>query len=120
MKRHAASLCAVLFLCGVVIVPALHQVGLCFPHNTCTAAGAPHTDHDHEDKVPTSGDTGHDSDDCPLCQLTSTPAIAGCASVHVVPRCPAVEPFLLASIAIPSHLDSGAAHARAPPDLPSI
>ena len=120
MKKRTAIFCAALFVCGTVIVPALHQAGLSFPDGDCTAAAESHQGHEHEGNTSDSGEESHDSDSCAICQVAATPTIAGCSAIQIAPASLTAEPLLLAHTRTTSRLDSGTSQAKAPPILPSI
>ena len=119
MKKYTSVFCAALFACGVVIVPALHLAGLCFSDTNCTAAHS-HADRDHEGKPSGSGEKGHDSDNCAICQLAATPSIVSCAAVQVATHDTPVQLIMPADDPIYSHIDSHPFLARGPPVLLSI
>ena len=120
MKRYAAIFCVTVFACGTLLVPAMHQAGLCLPDGDCTAAAESHRQQDRDGNTSDSGEEGHDSDGCAICQLVATPAIASCSAIQIAPPSLTAEPLLLANTRTTSPLDSGTCHARAPPLLPSI
>lgn len=120
MKKRIAIFCTALFVCGVVIVPALHLAGLCFPDTNCTAAAHSHADRDHEGKPSGSGEKGHDSDNCAICQLAATPTIVSCVAVQVATSHMPVQPIMPADVPVSAHLDSHPFLARGPPTPPSI
>lgn len=118
MKKYAAIFCLSLFVCGTVIVPALHQAELCCPHNECSAE-TPHDDHEHGEETPASDDRGDDDDNCAICKLAATPTIASCNAVQAIAPRPTTAPLLLTNTRTLSRLDSGSFNARAPPLLSS-
>jgi len=120
MKKYTAIFWASLLVCGALILPTLHEAGLCSPHNECSAAADPHRDHEHEGNAPDSGQNDQESDNCAICQLAATPTIANCSTIQITPPSLTVMPLLLANSPTPSRLHSGTLHARAPPALPSI
>ena len=115
MKRRAASLGAMLFLCGVVIVPALHQAGLCFPHRGCERAAESQDEQGHQsnDSCPTQD--GHSADTCPICQLAATPTIVSCVSVQPATCYMAMQLITPANIPFPVQTESHPFFARGPP-----
>jgi hypothetical protein len=120
MKKFKAILCAFLFVCGALVVPLLHQAGLCFTDGDCTAAPELHGDHDHEGNTSDSGEEDHDPDSCAICKLAATPTITSCGAIQVEALITTAQPLQLATITTVSRLDSGTCQARAPPCLPSI
>lgn len=74
MKRIAASLLSILFVLGVIVSPVLHKAhcGL-----LCLTTGTSQVHHSGG----CDGETpdGHDSDNCPICQLALTPLIVASA-----------------------------------------
>jgi len=119
MKKYTAIFCALLFVCGGLIVPALHEAGICFSHHECADTAEPDPDHEHEHDAPDSDGERDEPDDCAICQLASTPAIAGCSAIEIrMPR-PTADTLLLADAALVSRPEAGTFHARAPPSLPS-
>ena len=120
MSKRAGIFCAALFLCGTVIVPALHQTELCGPKTDRSVAADPGSDHAHGHEAPVSGDSHDDSDNCPICQLAVTPTIRSCSAIQIVIPRLAAAPLPFTNTRTPSRLDSGTFRARAPPFLPSI
>jgi len=115
MKRYAASLGAVFFVCGVVIVPALHQAGLCFPHSGCERAAESHNEQGHQsnDSCPTQD--GHSDGACPICHLAATPTIVSCVAVQPV-TCYMAEQFITPThVSFSARLESLSFLARGPP-----
>ncbi len=70
MKRVASSLLSLIFVLGVILFPVLHKAhyGLLF-----LTTGTNHTQNygGSEEEAP----AGHDSDHCPICQLSLAPLI---------------------------------------------
>jgi len=120
MKTYAAIFCVMFFACGTLLVPALHQAGLCFPHGDCTAAAESHRHQDRDGNTSDSGKEGHNSDNCAICKLAATPTTASCSAIQIAPPSLTAEPLLLANTRTTFRLDSGTFHARAPPILSSI
>lgn len=120
MQKHAARFYAALFICGVLVIPLLHQAGLCFPDGDCTSASEFHGDHAHEGNPSDSDEEDHDHDSCAICQLLATPIISCCCAIAGVALIPLDQPLQLAPIMAVSRLDYGIFQARAPPCLPSV
>lgn len=119
MKKCITIFCAALFVCGVVIVPALHLAGLCFPDSNRTAAAHSHADRDRAGTPSGSGEKGHDSAHCVICQLAATPTIVSGVAVQVATGHMSVQPIMSADVPVSDHLDSHPFLARGPPTPPS-
>lgn len=109
-----------LFVCGVVIVPVLHQAGLCFPHTDCARAAESHDERGHESDDSCPRQPSHNADNCAICQLVATPTIVSCVAIQVATIHMPVQPIMPADVPVSAHLDSHPFLARGPPVLLSI
>jgi len=91
MKRRVAAFLSLLFVVGVLLVPTLHRAH-------CAACYDP-----------------HDSGQCPICQIASTPVVATAPHIEPVAQAPVSVRIYLPVSLIPSAPLSGSAQARGPP-----
>ena len=90
-KPSVATCLALLFVVGVLIVPALHEAH-------CAAC------HDM-----------HDSDHCPICQVACTPLVIAVPQIEPVAHALVIIPIHIPQLQIPSAPISRTAQARGPP-----
>jgi hypothetical protein len=91
MKRSVATFLALLFVVGVLLVPALHMAH-------CAAC------HD-----------AHDGSHCPICQIANTPVVATAPQIELVAQTLVFVRIYLPQSLTPSAPMSRTAQARGPP-----
>jgi hypothetical protein len=91
MKRRVAAFLSLLFVVGVLLMPTLHRAHCAACHNP------------------------HDSGQCPICQIASTPVVATAPHIEPVAQVLVSARIYLPQSLTPSAPMSRMAQARGPP-----
>jgi len=108
MSRIYKAAMVLLFMLGMLVVPVMHKVELACDAGVCSSCT-----HQHDDDTKKHG--GHDSGNCPICQMMDLPLDVASVAVVIVSTAVRVVDHSFVEILPVMRLPRMAYASRAPP-----